>query len=84
MIRIDFAEYSTFNKCPIWWQNFVLGTLNKSPPVTWAEKNRLLDDAIAKYNGAIIDDSHPEDVDALEFETEDDFNAFRLIWTIHG
>ena len=83
MIRVDFTEYQTFNTCPDWWKNFVLDTL-KNTSVSWAEKNRLLDDTIAKYNGSIIDDSHPEDVDALEFETEDDFNAFKLIWTIHG
>lgn len=51
------------------------------------EKNLALDRGIEKYHGAIIDAEGAEgaeDFDALEFETEDDFNAFRLYWTLHG
>jgi len=84
MVSVDFSEYTAFYRCPIWWQNFIIVTLKDHKGST-REKHATLDDAIAEYNGVIIDSSYSADsVSALEFETLDDFNAFKLIWTIHG
>lgn len=48
------------------------------------EKNFALDRGIEKYHGTMIDSEDPEDVDALEFETEEDLNAFKIYWTLYG
>lgn len=86
MVQVDFSEYRSYSTCPVWWRNFVDTILKDFPmPGSTDSRNQELDFAIARYNGSIIDhDSGPEEIDRLEFETEDDLNAFKLFWTIHG
>jgi hypothetical protein len=84
MVKIDFTMFTCFSACPVWWRNFVLCTTKDIPTHKQALMNFELDKAIKKYHGSIIDNDNPEDVDALEFETEDDFNAFKIYWTLYG
>lgn len=87
MVQVDFSEYRFWSTCPVWWRNFVDKTLKDWPRYGRCtdERNSVLADAIAVYNGRIIDEeSGSEEIDYLEFDTEDDFNAFKLIWIIHG
>jgi hypothetical protein len=84
MVRFDFTVYKNFSACPIWWRNFVLCASKDAPSQKQAYINFELDKSIKKYNGSIIDNEDPEDLDALEFETEEDFNAFKIYWTLYG
>jgi hypothetical protein len=86
MVQVDFSEFRSYSSCPVWWRNFVDTILKDfSMPGSTDERNQKLDFAITRYNGSIIDhDSGPDGIDRLEFETEDDLNAFKLFWTIHG
>ena len=84
MVRVDFTIYTSFSACPVWWRNFVTFALNGLENAGVGEKNFALDRVIEKHHGSIVDNENPEDVDALEFETEEDLNAFKIYWTLYG
>jgi len=84
VVRVDFTTYKGFSTCPEWWRNFVTFTLRGMDSKGIGEKNFALDRGIEKYHGTMIDSEDPEDVDALEFETEEDLNAFKIYWTLYG
>lgn len=83
MISIDFKEYTHFSICPIWWQNFVVGLQNETQWNSLSMRNDIINAGIERFNGSIIE-INDEDIDSLIFETDDDFNAFKLYWTLYG
>lgn len=85
MVKVDFTIYNSFATCPAWWRNFVLVTTSVKD-LTSDSRNKLLIEGMAKYHGKMIDadNDDEEDIDNLEFETEEDLNAFKLFWTLHG
>jgi hypothetical protein len=83
MVKVDFTHLRSFAQCPIWWRNFVVSTTADFKG-TYQNRNLLLSEAIAKYHGEIVDGEGEEDVSHLEFETQDDLNAFKIYWTLHG
>ena len=85
MVQVDFSEYRNWSTCPVWWKNFVDFAVGCNKYRVTEDRNKDLNTAIAKFNARIIDyEGNAEDIDRLEFETEEDFNAFKLIWTIYG
>lgn len=80
MVRVDFTIYQSFSSCPGWWRNFVTCTTKGK---TNREVDKLIFDGMLKFNGAMIENG-ADDVEELVFETEEDFNAFRLYWTLYG
>jgi hypothetical protein len=85
MVRVDFTQMRSFSDCPRWWQNFVLKTIRDNYSKPQHDKNLSLNREIEKCNGTIIDcEDNEDDMNALEFETEDDMNAFKVFWTLHG
>jgi hypothetical protein len=86
MMQVSFSACPTYDLCPVWWRNFgdaILGDLEDHMPLSLEDRDRLLAEAISKFNGVI----HPigsEEVDYLEFQTEDDFIAFKMYWTLYG
>ena len=82
MVRVDFSVYKTIHCCPKWWVNFI----NK---VYFDDKlqdlYKALDEKIAQFGGKIIDSKDcPDMVECLEFQSEEDFIAFKLHWTLYG
>jgi len=56
---------------------------------TKKENNKDIDKAIAigmaKFNGVMVESKgRSEDVEELIFETENDFNAFKIYWALYG
>ena len=85
MVRVDFTEYRSYSTSPVWWRNFIDTILRDGKLRSTDERNDVLDDALAKYHCTLYDEeSGPEEIDYIEFETEDDFNAFKLVWRLHG
>lgn len=82
MIEVSFTEYRYFSECPIWWRNFC--TVTSGEWVSADGRNLLLIAEIAKFSGNIVDGGNNEDVDHLEFETEEDFNLFKTYWILRG
>lgn len=85
MVKVDFTIYNSFATCPAWWRNFVLVTTSVKD-LTSDSRNKLLIEGMAKYHGKMIDadNDDEEDIDNLEFETEEDLNAFKLYWALYG
>ena len=83
MVKVDFTCYRDFLSCPTWWRNFVTHTfenLNKD-----INEDIQLRSALGKFHGTIIDSMNDvDDIDHLIFENKDDFNSFKLYWTIRG
>jgi hypothetical protein len=85
MVQVDFSEYRSWSTCPVWWKNFVDFAVSGRKYRIIDHRNADLNRAISKFNARIIDyEGNTEDIDYLEFETEEDFNAFKLIWTLYG
>jgi len=88
MGRIDFSSITNWDACPVWWRSFVNVALGGIIRQRSAADDVAVDDAlqagILKYNGRIIDSDMPGEIQYLEFDTEDDLNAFKLVWTLYG
>jgi hypothetical protein len=84
MVKINFTSYRNLSSCPIWWRNFVLFTLSGIIYRDIEVRNLLLEKAIEKYHGKIIDNGSSENFDALVFDTKEDFDAFKIYWTLYG
>lgn len=86
MVEVDFTNYKSFSACPVWWRNFVTFAQKDIHGPRTVERHHVLDIEIKKYHGIIVDmdDDNREDIDCLQFETEEDLNAFKLYWTLYG
>jgi hypothetical protein len=81
VVRLDFTTFRNFFDCPYWWRNFVK-TTHQSINST-DNRDLALDRGIGKYNGRIVDiEDNSSMINYLEFETEDDLNAFKIFWTL--
>jgi hypothetical protein len=82
MVRVDFTNYKCFSACPNWWRNFVLFTTKGK---TNKDVDKAIADGMSKFNGIMVEDKgKSEDVEELIFETENDFNAFKIYWVLYG
>jgi len=87
MIQVPFMQYENFVDCPVWWQNFstaALLELKKESTYSSGQRDKCLNSLIEKHNGTIIDSENSDLINFLEFETEDDFTAFKIHWTLYG
>jgi len=74
MVRVDFREYESLSACPIWWINFVM----------YITRNNLSSYEAFKEYGRIIPEPDMDDIQFLEFNSENDYNQFRLFWMLYG
>lgn len=83
MVKYDFTMYRSFVATPVWWQNFILCFVTYAMPAK--KRDKIIELEIGKFNGKISDnEDDSEQIDYLEFDTEEDFKAFKIFWTIYG
>ncbi len=83
MVKVDFTIWQSFDQCPAWWRNFVITTCKNIPARVGDEdtRNAALDAALSHYHCRIIDLTDTgHGLDYLEFETDIDYLAFKLVW----
>lgn len=80
MVKFDFTKYRTFEDCPSWWRSFI-NSANEDPQLEVTESKL---DYLASQFYCRIEYLFPGNINYLEFPTQDDFNTFKLHWTICG
>lgn len=82
-MKIDFTVWQSFDRCPGWWRNFVITTCKGISGLSYDTdiRDKALTDGLAAYNAVmILEDDDDQEIDHLEFETEEDYLAFRIKW----
>lgn len=76
MHRVDFTGYSDLLDCPGWWVNFV--ECSQEQHTSWTK--HTLQAELEKYNIKVIEGKVVHDIAYLEFDTEEDYLAFKIRW----
>ena len=82
-MKIHFTDWQSFDRCPRWWRNFVITTCQGISGLSHDTQRRekALADGLAAYSGVMIpEESYDQEIDYIEFETEEDYLAFRIKW----
>jgi hypothetical protein len=82
-VKIDFTDWQSFDSCPRWWRNFVITVCKGISGLSHDTdiRNKALADGLAAYNAVMVpEDDYDQEIDYIEFETEEDYLAFRIKW----
>jgi hypothetical protein len=84
MVSVDFTSYYDLYDCPAWWRNFILYILRESGNRVTGITHFEISCAMEKFRGVITDNKKTGEIDAIEFETDEDLNTFKIYWTLYG
>jgi hypothetical protein len=85
MVEFSFGGMIYLDDCPVWWRHFVEGNAPDDDKTLSEQDNQSrLRLALAAFGGDIATTSDNTLLEALRFESEELFTAFKVYWTLHG